>query len=135
MVNTLKNVKLPFENGTRVSIREFTIPSLCNRFPSCSVNNCPLDPEYPERYVDPSDPEKKCKYAKSYRMQIAEQFPGLLKFGGLTQLEYKRKQRWNAMPEEEKQIRIQRIAEVNARRWGNVEDHPDIRDVTEVSLD
>lgn len=95
MVNTLKNVKLPYE--------------FCNRFPGCSVNNCPLDPEYPERYVDPSDPEKKCKYAKSYRTQIAEQFPGILKFGGLTQLEYKRKQWWANLSEEEKAIRIARL--------------------------
>ena len=107
---------------------------LCNRYSECSVNNCPLDPLYPERYTDPLDLEQKCGYAKSYRVKISEQFLEVLKYGGLTVREFNNKQRWDNMPEEEKQKRIQRIAEVNARRWGNKStDHPDLRVVSDVS--
>lgn len=100
----LKNVIFPFE--------------LCSRYSGCSVNNCPLDPVYPNRSIHPEDSDKKCTIAKSYRARIAEQFPSLLKFEGLTQREVANRQRWENMPEAEKQARIQRIKEINAKRWG-----------------
>lgn len=121
MVNALKNVNFPFE--------------LCNRYPDCSVNNCPLDPVYPNRYVDPNDLEKKCGYAKSYRVQIAEQFPGRLKYAGLTIMEHRAKQRWENMSQEQRQIQLRRIAEINAKRWGYSLDQSDLRDVSEDTVE
>jgi hypothetical protein len=73
------------------------------------VNNCPLDPEYPNRYADPNDPEKKCGYAKIRRIRISEQFPGILKFNGMTQREYNRKMAWDNMSDENKQKCIAKL--------------------------
>ena len=67
-------MKFPFKN--------------CCRFSSCSVNNCPLDPDYPDRLVHEGDPEQKCMCAKMDRMRIAGQFPSMLKYDGMTVREY-----------------------------------------------
>lgn len=88
----------------------------CTRYKSCSVNNCPLHTEYPNLYVDPEDQQQKCKISKEYRIRIVEQYPNVLKFNGWTETEVKNKQKWDALPEEEKQRRTERIREVGLKR-------------------
>ncbi len=63
-------------------------PSLCPRFDRCSVNNCPLDPNYPNLLVNPLDKEKKCPMEKGVRSRIGNQFPELLPMLGLTRAEW-----------------------------------------------
>ncbi|MGE4495826.1 MAG: hypothetical protein AB7D09_13490 [Methanosarcina sp.] len=87
-------------------VREKLPYELCNRYSECSVNNCPLDSVYPDRYTDLLDVEKRCGYAKSYRVQISEKFPGILKYGGMTVREYSYKQRWANLSPEEKERRV-----------------------------
>lgn len=74
----------------------------CPRWAKCSVNNCPLDPKYPGSYVDSQDLEKICTLPKSYRVRVAEQFPGILRHGGLTKREFASSKAWNVLPAEEK---------------------------------
>ena len=73
-------------------------PSLCPRFDRCSVNNCPLDPVFPNLPVLPGDKEKVCPMEKGVRARIGAQFPELLKMGGLTQREWLAKQRYERLP-------------------------------------
>ena len=60
----------------------------CPRFDRCSVNNCPLDEAYPNRYVDPDDKEKRCPMEKGVRLRIAATAPGTHRLSGLTAAEY-----------------------------------------------
>ena len=69
------------------------LSELCPQHPKCSVNNCPLFTKYPDMPVSEIDPETKCKAQKPTRTEIAVNNPGILKFGGLTVKEYKRKTR------------------------------------------
>lgn len=73
----------------------------CPRYAKCSVNNCPLHPEYPDLYIDPEDLEKKCTMEKPVRTRIAAELPGILKYEGLTPREYSAKKRWDSLSEEE----------------------------------
>lgn len=59
----------------------------CPRYLSCSVNACPLDTHYSKLYSAPLDSERKCTFAKSRRLRIAEDYPGALELGGLTRKE------------------------------------------------
>lgn len=81
---------------------------LCPRYDRCSVNNCPLHPKYPDLYIDEADAEKVCRLGKNRRMLIASQFPGILKYGGLTPRELKAQARWAAMSPEEKAAKIEK---------------------------
>lgn len=74
----------------------------CPRFKTCSVNNCPLDPEYPDRYTDSEDQQRQCTLGKIYRMRIAGQYPGVLKMEGMTKREYSAKKAWDDLPGEER---------------------------------
>lgn len=65
-----------------------TIASECPRWPSCSVNNCPLDPRYPNLPVRPGDKERKCTMEKGVRVRIAAKYPGQLPMNGLTRTEH-----------------------------------------------
>jgi hypothetical protein len=80
----------------------------CTRFKTCSTNNCPLHPDYPELYTDGDDPEPRCTLPKSYRLKVAENFAGVLKFGGLTSREYAAKMKWDNMTDEERTQIIER---------------------------
>lgn len=80
----------------------------CTRFKTCSVNNCPLHPDYPDLYTDGDDPEPKCTLPKSYRQKVGENFKGVLKFGGLTPREYSGKIAWESKTEEERARIIER---------------------------
>lgn len=66
------------------------------------MNNCPLHPDYPELYTDPDDSDPRCTLPKSYRIKVAENFKGVLKFGGLTTREYAAKLKWDNMSEDER---------------------------------
>lgn len=78
-----------------------TNPSLdCPRFQTCSVNNCPLHPDYPDLAVSPLDPERRCILGKTRRLQIAGRYQGVLRFGGLKAREFHTKQRLDSDPVE-----------------------------------
>ncbi|MGA9451614.1 MAG: hypothetical protein WBW41_09785 [Verrucomicrobiia bacterium] len=68
----------------------------CPRFPSCSVNRCPLDSGYPNQFVDRQDKEKRCRMEKGVRLRIAATAPGTLRLGGLTLLEVAAKKRFES---------------------------------------
>lgn len=85
----------------------------CPRYKKCSVNSCPLDPAYPNRVTDETDPEQKCTIAKTIRSKIAAKYPGTLKFEGLTPREFTAKKNWEILPEEEKDKKREAIK--NAR--------------------
>ncbi|KPJ86760.1 MAG: hypothetical protein AMS17_11050 [Spirochaetes bacterium DG_61] len=80
----------------------------CPRFQKCSVNACPLDSYYPTRKPALDDLERKCKLTKSKRIDIHEKNKGALPYGGMTVVEYSRKQLWDSLPEQEKQKIIER---------------------------
>lgn len=79
-------------------------PEECSRFMTCSVNRCPLDPYMELR--NRVEGESRCTYAKTRRHRIGKKYPDLLPYQGMTAKEWKAKQRWEAMPEEEKQRRL-----------------------------
>lgn len=78
----------------------------CPRWHHCSVNNCPLSPEYPDGYTHPEDPEKKCTLPKSYRRKVAEKSPGILRFEGLTPKEFTGMKAWLNRPSNEREETI-----------------------------
>lgn len=80
----------------------------CPRYDRCSVNNCPLHPKYPDLYFDEADADKVCDLGKNRRTLIASQFPGILKYGGLTPREFKAQARWAAMSPEEREAKIEK---------------------------
>jgi len=72
----------------------------CPRFKKCSVNKCPLDSYYPERGSVPDDKERRCSLGKTLRLRCAEGFH--LRYGGLTEREFKAKQKYNSLAEDQK---------------------------------
>lgn len=76
----------------------------CPRYQKCSVNNCPLHPQYPDLTIDPEDHEQKCTLAKSVRIRVAEKYPGVLKLEGLTPREFNGRNKWNALSTEEQEL-------------------------------
>ncbi len=76
----------------------------CPRFMRCSVNNCPLHPAYTEIYIDPDDFQVKCKLEKEVRFRIGSNYPGVLKYQGLTPQEWAGKKRFESLTEQDKQI-------------------------------
>ena len=80
----------------------------CPRFNTCSVNNCPLHPGYPALYNDLGDHERKCTMEKQVRDRIGSRYPDLLKFRGLTRSEWSGRERYDAMPTEDKRRLVER---------------------------
>lgn len=78
----------------------------CPRFMSCNVNDCPLDPLYPDTYIDSWDNDKKCTLGKVYRLKIAAHYPGILKMMGMTKKEFASWKAWNEKPPEEQEKHI-----------------------------
>ena len=76
----------------------------CPRFSKCSVNNCPLTAKYPDWPVAEDDEQKKCTLGKAYRVRLAEGHSEL-KYSGMTQREFKAKERWENLPPEEREKR------------------------------
>lgn len=77
----------------------------CPRYSKCSVNNCPLHPAYPDLPVDEGDTEQKCNMEKNVRLRISAEFPGVLKFDGMTPREFTGAKKWAELPPEEKERR------------------------------
>ena len=72
----------------------------CPRYPGCSVNFCPLDPDSQQHRSDPGDKERKCTMRQSVRVRIGSKYPALLPFKGLTKREFNGIERWrNKTPE------------------------------------
>lgn len=82
----------------------------CPRYLKCSVNNCPLDTEYPNGYIEAYDEEQKCSLAKSYRMLVAAQRPGFLRYEGMTSREHSSWTRWNSLSPAEQAARREKLA-------------------------
>lgn len=74
----------------------------CTRYKTCSTNNCPLHPDYPDIFTDGDDSEPRCTLPKSYRIKVAENFAGVLKFGGLTSREHAAKMSWESKTDDER---------------------------------
>jgi len=79
----------------------------CPRFLKCSVNKCPLSPDYNFQDSVRADQETKCTLAKSIRSRIGAKYPNL-PYGGLTRREYAGKKAWEDKPEEEREIIIEK---------------------------
>lgn len=82
----------------------------CSSFDDCSVNACPLHPDYLKFTTSPYDPETKCKALRRTREAIAARHPGLLPTQGVLTRELTKdkrslasKARWDALSEEEKE--------------------------------
>jgi hypothetical protein len=60
----------------------------CTGYIRCSVNNCPLCSRYSNLYIAPEDKEIICYVTRETRVKIAEKYPNILKFGGLTKTEH-----------------------------------------------
>lgn len=72
----------------------------CPRFSRCDVNICPLDPAYPRQAKLAG--EKSCPQARAVRYRIGRRYPEL-RYRGLTPREWAGKQRWEGLPEEQKE--------------------------------
>lgn len=87
----------------------------CPRFDHCSVNKCPLHPNYKNLTTCPEDPETECRAAMRNRMHIAACHQGETAYGGMTEEEWKREERrrqgrarWEALSAEEKAKLVER---------------------------
>lgn len=82
----------------------------CPRFETCSVNVCPLDPFRNEK--NSFSDEKDCPMEKRVRLRLGKDLPWL----GLTKAEFKAKNRWERLPEEEKQAMRQRMLVIRQKQ-------------------
>ena len=107
---------------------ETALTERCPQFDHCSVNVCPLDPLAGQRETHPEDSEKKCRAERPTRLRIVEEARAegvstvaYLPWGGLTLKEWNAAgaaDRFEALPEEEKAARRDRMREVRAMRSG-----------------
>ncbi len=74
----------------------------CPRFLKCSVNNCPLHPQYPDLYIDIDDKQKECSLAKTIRVEIGSKYPEL-KYQGMTPREWGATKRYESFSSDEKE--------------------------------
>ena len=87
----------------------------CSRWPQCSVNNCPLEPN---PVINPLDKEPKCTMAKANRMRIAARHPGVLPIMGMMELEFMFwKKRQNRTPEQVKAMADTLLARLAAHGY------------------
>ena len=95
----------------------------CPRFDVCSVNKCPLSPDYAKLYTCEGDPETRCLARRSTREEIASRCDSLiLPNRGLLDKEkaqdlrrMQAKARWEALSDEEKAKRIGKLRELRAK--------------------
>jgi hypothetical protein len=110
------------------------IPEKCPQFETCSVNRCPLHPDYGKlECIEPDrdergeevewtgDPERRCRALRKTREGIAAEHPELTN-GGLLDAEIardrKRKARreaWDALPPEARAERLAKLAEMRTK--------------------
>lgn len=81
----------------------------CPRFPSCSVNHCPLDPEQDQHLPDPNDRERKCPMEKGVRSRIGQKYPDLLPLLGLTPREVAAARTWSNYSGAEKEAKREHL--------------------------
>lgn len=81
----------------------------CPRYPTCSVNRCPLDPDLAKRKTMPGDAQRHCPMEVNVRLRIGAKYPDLLPMGGLTPKEYAGKQIWARYSTAEREAVVQRI--------------------------
>ena len=74
----------------------------CPSFNNCSAPRCPLDPEIKDRIRLKG--EEKCVAWKTTRLKIAQRYPNLLKYGGLTAREWYGKKNWDNKSDAEKEF-------------------------------
>lgn len=87
----------------------------CPKFNECSCNVCPLDTDMAQMRALPG--EDRCRARRSSRVAVAAQYPGLLPTGGLTRAEVsgdRRRAAWLALPLEEREKRLSRLAAARA---------------------
>ena len=65
-------------------------------------------------FLYPEDKEQKCGVAKSIRVKISAEFPGMLKMGGLTTREYAARQKWESLSPDEQAARKNKMAKVRS---------------------
>lgn len=85
----------------------------CPRASFCSINKCILHPDYEKLENDSSDwstKNQKC-IPKSIRIRIAEKYN--LPHKGLTSREIQARERWESLPEAEKQAKIKKMQEIS----------------------
>ncbi len=78
----------------------------CLKFKTCSINNCPLHPSYPDLPMCPEDPAKKCMLSKAKRVTIGDRHQGVLRFDGMTKAEFGRTRSWAQRSAESRQRSI-----------------------------
>lgn len=92
----------------------------CPRFPRCSVNHCPLDPDQDQHLADPQDRERKCPMEKNVRHRIGFKYHHLLPLDGLTPAEAAGARSWAKLPVaeqwERKEAARERMAKLRDRR-------------------
>ena len=101
--------------------------TLCPSYLRCSVNACPLDPDY-HQHPNLEDDETRCRAQKPTRLRIVEEQQAAgnphveqLPFAGLTLKEERtrlRKAAFEALPEDEKARRRQIMLAARAARFG-----------------
>ena len=95
----------------------------CPQFETCSVNACPLHPDYAYLETIDGDKESECNAFRSTRENIASRYPGILSNNGLLDADLTRdkrsrkgKARWEALSDEEKAQRLIKLAAMREKR-------------------
>ena len=104
--------------------------SYCARFEICSAPKCPLDILIDLRFQDPEDP--KCEMAKAtrrkYWLSMPDEIKSELRYQGYLESEYTRmrsaKERWLALPEQQKAEIKERMKNMKNRRPVPMEREP-----------
>lgn len=95
-------------------------PKECPRYPSCSVNHCPLDPDSKDRLPHAGDKQTKCTIEKGVRQRIGSKYAAILPLCGLTPREAAGARTWAKYPVARqwaiKEAARDRIKAVNARK-------------------
>jgi hypothetical protein len=100
------------------SMKNLTDPArLWTRWPLCSVNHCPLDPEQDHRWGMASDKQRHCTMARTVRARIGARFPDILPFRGLKPRESLGLARQSALSPEAKAARDARFAALRPVAW------------------
>ena len=81
----------------------------CPRFPSCSVNHCPLDPEQDQHQAHTDDRQRKCTMEKNVRRRIGQKYPDILPLLGLTPKEAAGARVWANCSEAEKSAKREKV--------------------------
>ena len=84
----------------------------CPSFERCNANVCPLDPLQQEK--ETLEGEATCRSEEPTRLKIGAKYPLILNERGLIHKRFQAQERWNALSNEERGLRLQRLE--NARK-------------------